>query len=254
MPHLSIWMIVFLITTGFLASFIDSTVGGGGLISVPALLFTGLPPALALGTNKLAGSLSAMTSTLSYLRSKKVDFKLVRILFPLSFLGAILGADLVHHLPTPFLKPLVIVLLIGVTLYTLFKKDLGRHSTYHGIHGRIILGAGSASLLIGFYDGFFGPGTGSFLIISFLFIGFDFIQSSGNAKALNFASNIAALLTFAWLGTVDYRYGLIMGAAMIAGAIVGSRVAIRKGVRYVRPLFIAVTVVMIGKQLLSLHS
>lgn len=251
MDHISTGMILFLCLSGFVAGFIDSTVGGGGLISLPTLLFTGLPPALALGTNKLAGTLCALSSTLSYLRSGKITFKLVRYLLPLSLVGSIIGACLVHFLPSSFLRPMVIVLLIAVTLYTIFKRDLGKLSTYSGLKKKAIWVTSLVALIIGFYDGFFGPGTGSFLIIAFLLIGFDFIQASGNAKALNFASNVGALGTFLFLHAVNYEYGLIMGLSMATGAISGSQVAIRKGVTYVRPIFICVTLIMIGKQILD---
>jgi uncharacterized protein len=251
LDHISTGMILFLCLSGFVSAFIDSTVGGGGLVSLPALLFTGLPPALALGTNKLAGTMSSLTSTLSYLRSGKIDWKLVRYLLPLSLIGSVVGACLVRFLPSSFLRPMVVVLLIAVTLYTIFKRDLGKRSTYSGLRKKAVWVTSLVALLIGFYDGFFGPGTGSFLIISFLLIGFDFVQASGNAKALNFASNVGGLGTFLFLHAVNYEYGLIMGLSMAVGAISGSQVAIRKGVTYVRPIFITVTLIMIGKQVLD---
>lgn len=249
MSHIHLLTVLFLLLTGFLAAFIDSTVGGGGLISLPALMFAGLPPSLALGTNKMAGTMSALTSSLSYLKSGKIQYKLVSPLIPLSFVGSVAGAYLVHHVATAFLRPLVIVLLIAVTIYTIFKRNMGQTNTYRGASRRLFLISSLVALVLGFYDGFFGPGTGSFLIISFLFMGFDFVQASGNAKALNLASNVGALVTFAMVHSINYLYGGIVGGAMIAGAIVGSQVAIRKGVRYVRPLFIGVTILMIGQQL-----
>lgn len=252
LDHISTGMILFLCISGFIAAFIDSTVGGGGLISLPALLFAGLPPALALGTNKVAGTLSSLTSTLSYLKSGKIDFRLIRWLIPLSLLGSIAGADLVRHMPTSFLRPMVIVLLIAVAIYTILKRDFGSLSTYTGLKRSTAYLAALTALFLGVYDGFFGPGTGSFLIFAFLYLGFDFVQSSGNSKALNLASNLGALGTFAWLHAINYEYGLLMGLAMTFGAISGSQMAIRKGVTYVRPIFICVTLVLIGKQLLDL--
>ncbi len=247
--HVHMVTLLILGPLGFFAAFVDSSVGGGGLISLPALMLAGLPPAFALGTNKFAGTMSSLASTWSYFRSGKVNLTLTKFLLPLSLIGSILGADLVHHLPTGFLKPLVIILLIVVTVYTLVKRDLGRHMTYNGIRAKLLVGACATALIIGFYDGFFGPGTGSFLIILFIFMGFDFVQASGNAKALNLASNIGALGTFILMQSINYTYGVILGASMILGAIVGSQVAIRKGVTYVRPIFICVTCFMIGEQL-----
>lgn len=242
-------MLTFLLITGFLASFIDSVVGGGGLIAVPALLFAGFPPFVVLGTNKLAGTMSSLTSTLSFMRSGKIDFSLVKYLFPFSVAGAVLGSYTVRQIPSEFMKPMVIALLIGVTIYTLLKKDWGEISTYRGIKKRTFVLSIVISFAIGFYDGFFGPGTGSFLIFSFLMLGFDFVTAAGNSKVLNFGSNVASLITFMLLGNVNYQYGIPMGLAMIAGALLGSRVAIRKGAGYIRPLFIIVTTLLIGKQL-----
>lgn len=245
-------IVLFLVIAGFFASFVDSVVGGGGLISLPALLFTGLPMNMVLGTNKLAGTMSSLTSTLSFLRSGKVDVKLVSFLVPVAFAGAVLGAYTVRLIPVVLLKPLVIVLLIVVTLYTLLKKEWGAVSTYRGPTSRIMIISLLAAFIISFYDGFFGPGTGSFLIFSFLMLGFDFVIAAGNAKVLNFTSNLASLVTFMSLGFVNYHYGLPMGLSMIAGALVGSRLAIRKGVRYIRPLFIIVSILLISKQMWEL--
>jgi uncharacterized membrane protein YfcA len=140
-------------------------------------------------------------------------------------------------------------MLVLVTIYTFFKKDWGSESTYGGMTKRVAVLSGLAAFVFGFYDGFFGPGTGSFLIFSFLLIGFDFVVAAGNAKALNFASNIAAVLSFGYLGAINYSYGIPMGIAMIFGAIAGSHVAITKGAAYVRPMFITMSVILIGKQL-----
>jgi uncharacterized membrane protein YfcA len=252
MEHPTLEMLLFLIGAGFVAAFIDSVVGGGGLISLPALLFTGLPPNLALGTNKLAGTMSSLTSTVSFFFSGKIDRKLGLRLFPLSFVGSIAGAYTVHLLPSTFLKPLVIALLVAVLVYTLVKKDWGSLSTFTGLHGWRIIAVIAGALAIGFYDGFFGPGAGSFLIFMYLFVGLDFVGASANSKVLNFSSNLASLLTFFALGSVNIWYGLPMGLAMIAGAVCGSQVAIRKGSTYVKPLFIIVTAVLIGKQIWNL--
>ncbi|UOF89240.1 TSUP family transporter [Fodinisporobacter ferrooxydans] len=249
MDHMSAGLLVFLVISGFIASFIDSIVGGGGLISIPALMLTGLPPSHVLGTNKLASSLSSLTSTLSYLRSGKVEFRLVKYLFPLSLIGSLFGAYTVGLVPSTFLKPVVLILLIGVTVYSIVKKDKGKKTEYRGITKKILQICVPAAFAIGFYDGFFGPGTGSFLIIVFLFVGFDYIYASGNAKALNFASNIAGLAMFMFQRSVNYHFGIVMGIAMILGSLAGSQFAIKKGAAVVRPIFICVTVVLIGKQL-----
>ncbi|NLW06755.1 MAG: TSUP family transporter [Clostridia bacterium] len=249
MESISALTVCYLCAAGFLASLIDSVVGGGGLIAIPALMLTGLPPGIVLGTNKLASTMCTLTSTLSFIKSGKVDFKLVRYLFPFSIIGSFFGVYVIRQIPPDILQPLVIVLLIAVAIYTLVKKDWGDESKYKGITGKGIYLSIAVALLLGFYDGFFGPGTGSFLIFVFLVMGFDFVSAAGNAKVLNFSSNIAALVTFAATGLVNFQYGLIMGLAMVAGALVGTRLAIKKGAAYVRPLFISVTVILVGKQI-----
>lgn len=252
MDTIDINTILLLLGAGFIASFIDSIVGGGGLISLPTFLLIGLPPNLALGTNKLAGTLSSLTSSYSFFRSGKITIDLIRWLFWLSLIGSIVGAYIVQHIPSHFLRPLVISMLAIVAVYTVFRKDWGSQSTYAGLSPKVKVLTALAAVGFGFYDGFFGPGLGSFLIFSFLFLGFDFVEAAGNAKALNLASNIGALGTFMLLDSVVYSYGLIMGVGMVAGALTGSYVAIRKGTGYVRPLFLTVTSLMIGKQLWDL--
>jgi uncharacterized membrane protein YfcA len=246
---LDLHLLLFLLVSGFIAAFIDAAVGGGGLISLPALMATGLPANIALGTNKMASVMGSLTSTLSFLRSGKIDFQLIKYLFPIDFIGSVLGVWAVQQIPPNFLKPLVVVMLVLVTIYTFLKKDWGAKSTYRGLTTRAALLSGLAAFTLGFYDGFFGPGTGSFLIFAFLMIGFDFVVAAGNAKALNFASNIAAVLSFGYLGAINFSYGIPMGLSMIFGAMAGSRVAITKGAAYVRPMFIFMSIVLIGKQL-----
>lgn len=249
MAHPSLEMLLFLVCAGFLASFIDSVVGGGGLISVPALLLTGLPAGIVLGTNKLGGTASSLASSASFLLSGKINLRLVSWLFPLSLAGSVGGALIVKYIPAASLKPIVVVLLVLVTAYTLLKKNWGSLSTYKGLGKGTAWLCGAVALAIGFYDGFFGPGTGSFLLFAFLMLGFDFVIAAGNAKVLNLASNIGSLVTFAFMGYVNIYYGAPMAVSMVFGALVGSRFAIRKGAGYVKPLFICMSILLIGKQL-----
>ncbi|MEH7612276.1 TSUP family transporter [Gottfriedia acidiceleris] len=247
--HLDSSLLIILICFGFLASFIDSVVGGGGLITLPALLFTGLNPAAAVATNKLAATIGSLTSTLMFYRSGKIELKSVLKFFPLSFVGSLLGAYTVHLLNPEMLKPLMLIMLGAVAIFTIFKKDWGSISTQKNLPNYRFIIFLVTIFAIGFYDGFIGPGTGSFLIFAFLMIGFDFLKSAGNAKFLNFSSNIAGLLMFMFLGQVNYTYGIIMGIAQIAGAICGSKFAIKKGSGYVRALFIAVTCLLLVKNI-----
>ncbi|MDF2668973.1 MAG: hypothetical protein K0R67_1279 [Paenibacillus sp.] len=249
MEHPTFEMLLFLIAAGFLASFTDSVVGGGGLISVPALMLTGLPPGMVLGTNKLGGTVSSLTSSTSFLLSGKINLRLVRWLFPLALAGSVAGALTVRFIPASFLKPIVVILLVLVTLYTLFKRNWGSLSTYKGLGRGTAVVSAIIALVIGFYDGFFGPGTGSFLIFAFLLLGFDFVGAAGNAKVLNLASNLGSLITFTIMGYVNFYYGIPMAISMLFGALIGSRVAIRNGAGYVKPLFIGISTLLIGKQI-----
>lgn len=244
---MDIELILVIVSLGFLASFIDAVVGGGGLISIPTLLATGMNPATALGTNKLSSALGALTSTISFIRSGKVDFHIVGKLFPFSVIASLFGALTATKLPPELLKPIVIMMLSIVLVYTLFKKDWGSMTTYTTLSKSKTLFFFFMISLIGFYDGFLGGGTGSFLLFTLLFVGFDFLKAAGNAKFLNFASNVGALVLFMYLDRVDYAVGLTMGASMIVGSYFGTQFAIKKGIAYVKLLFIIVTILLIGK-------
>ncbi|WP_276354632.1 TSUP family transporter [Cohnella caldifontis] len=249
----SLGIMLFLAAAGFAAAFIDSVAGGGGLIAVPALLMTGMPPDAALGTNKLGGTAAALTSSSAFLASGNVDWRTVRLLFPLSFAGALLGTETVHLLSPEFLRPLVIVMLGVILVYTLFKKKAAAspagdvHLTRKAL--RLLV---PAAFAIGFYDGFFGPGTGSFLLFAFLLAGYGYVGASGNAKMLNLGSNLSSLLMFLLFGSVQFGSGIILALFMIGGAWTGSRFAIKRGAAWIKPLFAAVTAILIGKQLWDL--
>jgi len=244
-----IGMMLFLIIAGFIAAFIDSVVGGGGLISLPALLFTGLPPQVALGTNKLASTMGSLTSSISFFRHGKINKALMLRLLPLSIIGSAIGVYIVQKIPSDKLKPLILVILIIVTIYTLIKKDWGLTSTFNGMTVKKSIFAVAIVMIIGFYDGFLGGGTGSFFLFAFLLMGFDFIEAAGNAKILNFGSNLTALAVFLFYDSVYFQYGVPMGIAMVLGAYIGSKVAIKKGSSYVKILFVAVSIVLIGKNI-----
>ena len=240
-------VILFLFALGLFAAFIDSVVGGGGLIMLPGLLFLGVPPTNALATNKFAGSVGSFTSTVMFYRSGKINLKEVGKWFPLTFFGSIVGAYIVTLLDPNFLKPIMLLLLTFVLIFTVLKKDWGTNNTVKALSiGKYVLFVGLI-FFIGFYDGFLGPGTGSFLIFAFLLIGYDFVKAAGSAKLLNFGSNIGALLLFLILGHVNFMYGIILAIAQIIGSIIGSKFAIRRGTGYIRALFIIVTLVLLLK-------
>lgn len=242
-------VLLLIIVLGFIAAFIDAVVGGGGLISIPALLATGMSPATALGTNKLASSFGSFTSSMRFLRSRHVDFRMMMKLFPVSFVMSVLGALIAIRLPGEVLKPLVLIMLVVVLVYTLFKKDWGAIEKENILTPRKIVILIAFTVILGFYDGFMGGGTGSFLMFLMLFTGFDFLRAAGNAKVINFGSNIGALMLFMIMGEVNYTYGLAMGASMILGSYTGAQLAISKGVGYVKVLFIFVTSILILKNI-----
>lgn len=246
---LSLTIILTIIVFGFVAAFIDSVVGGGGLISTPTLLAIGLPPSVALGTNKLASSFGSFTSALRFIRSGKVDLKVVSKLFIFVFLASAIGAFVATMIPSQVLKPLIIIALTSVFIFTIFKKDWGSVRTF--THFTVVKASLFAVLfvIIGFYDGFVGGGTGSFMLFVLLVFGFDFLSAAGNAKVLNFASNLGALILFMLLGQVNYVYGLIMAASMIVGSYVGAQFAIKQGVGYIKGLFIVITAILILKNI-----
>ena len=213
--EIDLFSIIALFFFGFIGAFINSIVGGGGLITLPALLFVGLPPATAIATNKLAASMGNFTSMMTFLRAGKIDVKLLGPIVPFVFIGSMLGAYTVHQVSPDILQPLILLLLIAVLIYTLIKKDFGKVGTEGKVTGKKKWISLALLITLGFYDGFFGAGTGSFMIFILLFMGFNFIEASGSSKLLNFTSNIAALTMFLLLGAVNYTYGLIMGLSLI---------------------------------------
>lgn len=235
---------------GFIAAFIDSVVGGGGLISVPTLMWAGLPMLNVLGTNKVASCMGACAGFLTYLRSGTIDKKIMRVMFPLSFVGSIIGVFVVREIPPDFLRPLVVVMLIVIAIYSVAKKNWGADkisaSRKNYLLGVVLI------FVLGFYDGFFGPGTGSFMLFLYLMMGYGFLGAAANARAANFASNLAAVIIFMSLGLVNFSYAIPMGCGMILGAYFGAKMAISKGAAYVRPLFIGMTIILVGKQLIEL--
>lgn len=235
-------------TLGFIAAMVDAIAGGGGLISLPALLMVGVPPHLALGTNKFAASVASLNSSITFARSGKVHFPLVKWQIPFTLIGAVLGAWAVLRVSSDFLNKAVLFMILLVGIYTLLHKNLGMVNNFKGLSSAKIVTGCLFALILGFYDGFFGPGTGSFLIFSFIaFFGFDFVVASANSKVLNFTSNITSLLLFAWNGKILLTYGIPMALFMILGSYVGTRLAIHRGAELVKPLFVIMSLLVAAK-------
>lgn len=234
----------------FFAGGIDAIVGGGGLILVPVLftVFPTAPPATLFGTNKGASIWGTAFAAAQY--SRKVQLRWGGLLPAalVGFAGSLLGAWLVTLLDSTFLRKLLPFVLLGVLLYTLVKKDLGsRHAPRFGGSGETVV-ACAIGLLIGIYDGFFGPGTGSFLIFLFVrCLGYDFLHASACAKLMNIATNLAALLLFALKGHVWWHFALTMAVANVAGSLIGTHMALKHGAGFVRQVFLVVVGALILK-------
>ena len=232
----------------FVAGFIDSVVGGGGLIQVPALfvLMPGVPPATLLGTNKFSSIWGTLSATIQYLRKVPMEWRATLPTCATAVVAGFIGARTVAHINADFLRPLILVMLLVVLAYTLWKKDFGKLHAPRLTHGQQLWVGLTTGTGIGFYDGFFGPGTGSFLIFAFVgLFGFSFLAASASAKVVNVITNVAALAFFVGNGNVLYQTALPMALFNVAGATIGSRMAIRRGSEFVRLLFIVIVAALI---------
>jgi uncharacterized membrane protein YfcA len=246
MAELSIQSLVLLFGAAFLGGFVDSIAGGGGIITVPALLAVGLPPHLALGTNKLQAVFGSFTSAMNYRRSGMVRWRDLRLGIACTALGALLGTLAVQAISADLLTRAIPLLLLVIFLYMLCRPELGTTHQSHRIPPflfYLVFG-----LLLGFYDGFFGPGTGSFWAIAFVVVlGFDLKKATAHTKMMNFTSNIVALIFFMIGGNVLLMAGLVMGIGQIAGAFLGSHLVLTRGTRFIRIFFLSVVAVTLTK-------
>jgi uncharacterized membrane protein YfcA len=242
--------VVLLGCAAFLAGLVDAVVGGGGLIQLPVLfsVFPSELPATLLGTSKLAGVFGTGAAAVNYARRVRVAWSAAAPAAMAAFALSFLGAYTVTRVPGDFIRALLPVVLVAVAIYTFRKKDFG--STHAPVHSGMTekLMAVGMGACIGFYDGFFGPGTGSFLMFLFVrFFGFDFLSASAAAKVVNVACNVAALLWFGYSGHLLWQLGLVMAVCQVAGSLVGTKLAIRHGSVFVRKLFLVVVSSLILK-------
>lgn len=242
------WHFPLLFLTGLAAGFVDAIAGGGGLITVPVLLSFGLGPKLALGTNKLQATFGSGSAAWHYAEAKTVPLKDCTRGFVFAFIGGALGTLAVQHLERSFLERAIPFLLIAVAIYTLLKPSLGAQDLHPRLSRAwfdLLFG-----LVIGFYDGFFGPGTGTFWTMAFMLgLGFNLTRATGYTKVMNFASNLSSLAFFLAAGNVAFAAGLTMGLGQLLGAKLGSRMVIVRGTKFIRPIFIAVVLALTGKLL-----
>lgn len=241
--------IFFLILAAFSAGLVDAIAGGGGLIQLPALLI-GLPQASTvevLGTNKVASIFGTSASTLTYRRSVKTDAIFLATMAVPAFFGSVLGALSASLIPTQSMRPIVFILLVAVAIYTWRKQDLGSIEILRHQKNKRFLISAVAGLVIGFYDGIFGPGTGSFLMLTLIYLGFAFLSASAIAKVVNVSTNLGAIMVFGINGAILWQVALVLAMANIVGGLLGARLAIRGGSTLIRKVFLFVTIALIIK-------
>ncbi len=240
--------IVLLSLAAFGAGTVDAIAGGGGLITVPALLAAGLPPHVVLATNKGQSAWGSGASLYTFWRAGRVDARQARFAFPLGFVGALAGTTLVLHVSPDALRPIVIALLIGASVLLVVKKPTRENDGPS--HWPVVA---ALALVIGAYDGFFGPGTGTFLIVGFVALcGRSLVHASADAKVVNFATNLASLALFAHRGLVVWDVALPMAVGQLLGAVVGTKLALRGGARVVRICVLVVSTALIAKLAIDL--
>ena len=233
-----------------LAGFVDAIVGGGGLIQVPALLtgYPAVPPATLLGTNKLGSICGTTSAVLRYMRVVRLPWALLLPAAVVAFLAALAGASLVSSVSPALFRPLVPIMLGVVLAYVLWHRDLGARHAPIVFSRRRSCAALASIALIGGYDGFFGPGTGSFLMLLFIRLyGFDFLHASAGARAINVATNLGALLFFGFHGEIHWILGFALGLCNAAGSVLGTHTAVKHGSKFVRVIFIVVVTALIAK-------
>ena len=247
---MSIEVALFLAIASGFAGFVDAMAGGGGLIQLPALI-VGLPNKelpLILGTNKVPSIFGTAAAARNYFKNIKPDIPLTLSMMGPAFIGSMAGASLAAAVPKDFFKPFIVFLLVAVAIYTWLKPELGMNENLKYTHKKRLAIVALIGLLIGFYDGIFGPGTGTFLVFFLVSgIGYAFLKASGTAKLVNISTNAGAILSFQLTGHIWWQLGLLLAFANVTGAIIGSRLAIKGGSPLVRKVFLVVTFLLIAR-------
>lgn len=230
-------LLVLLFAAAFLAGFVDSIAGGGGLITIPAMLIVGIPPLESLATNKLQGQFGVASATIAYARNGHVDLKKQFPMAATAVVGGILGALLASVVPAHYLAAAIPFLLVAIALFFALKPNLSDLDSHQRVTP-FVFGL-TIVPLIGLYDGVFGPGAGSFYMLAFVLLGgFGLLKATAHTKLLNLGSNFGSFLVFAVTGSILWKVGLIMGAGQFLGAQVGSRMAMRNGANIIKPLLV----------------
>ena len=235
--------IVILCIAAFAAGFIDAIVGGGGLIQTPATLITlpQYPVATLLGTTKIPSFIGTSMAAIQYARMVKLQWKLLAVMCSIALVAAYAGSKTVTIVSNSFMKPVIFFMLLAVAVYTYSKKDFGTAALKKNTGKNEWVYAALFALLIGFYDGFIGPGAGSFLVMFFIsMLGFDFLKAGAHAKFVNLATNMGSIIFFGGSGHILFRYALPMAVFNLTGAMLGARLAILKGNQFIRIFFLVV--------------
>lgn len=239
-----------LFTVALGAGIVDAIAGGGGLITIPTLLAAGLPPGAAIATNKVGGIAGSTAATLHFLRIRQIDLKRSRWIMLGTFLGSLIGGIALTRIDGGILKQIIPVLLIGFAVYFLLSPKVGAED--HKERMSLPLYALTLAPLLGFYDGFFGPGVGTFLAISGVtLLGMNLVRATAHAKLLNLCSNLAALLFFAWHGNIVWAYGLPMLVGQWVGGSIGARLVVKRGHQLIRVLMVTMAIIISVKLMLE---
>ena len=233
----------------FVAGFIDAVAGGGGTITLPTLFLMGLSPAQAVATNKLLAIFGSGSATAQFWRAGQVERGLVLRLVPLALVGSALGAWLVHFIDPAAFRALVAAVVLGVGVLVLANKRFGLEDRYPGLTPRVLALTLPGTFLIGAYDGLLGPGTGTFLMFLFALVGFNLVRASGNARTINFATNLGAFVFFLLGGQMVFWIGLPMGLANALGATLGARMAMLRGSRFVKLIYLLIVLLVAARLL-----
>ena len=242
---MDIQTLLLLCLAAFAAGFIDAVVGGGGLIQTPAglILLPSLPVATVIGSLKIPSFTGTVFASVQYLKKVSIQYKLLLVMMVLAVPSAYAGSMLLTCVSNSFLKPLLLVVLSLLAVYTYTKKNFGQHTDKSHSTAQQLLYAVVISIVIGFYDGFIGPGTGSFLVLAFVvLLGFDFLNASANAKMVNLATNFGSIVLFIIKGKILWAVALPMAACNGMGGFLGAKLAIRKGNAFIRIFFLLIVI------------
>ena len=243
---IGIELLAILFCVGFVASFIDAIAGGGGLITIPALLMTGMPPAMALGTNKLQAVGGALSASFYFLRKRAVNLRDIWFILIWVFLGSALGTLLIQSIDVAIFRKILPFLILVIGLYFLFTPKLGDEDRKQRL-SYLLFGL-LVSPFLGFYDGFFGPGAGSIMSLACVtLLGFNLQKATAHAKVMNFTSNFAAFIFFLFGGQILWKVGLVMMAGSILGANLGAKMVMTKGKTLIRPMVVIISFMMTAK-------